>query len=275
MKGAILICEGRTDVSFLIQLLTSNGYQAPDNLTLGKLPSPLNGHFSTVIQNYDYDNHRLQLGPRLPSILVKNAQGKKYLIIYAIDGTGKLEEAKNLVSNYRTLISTTRELARDTIELSLGLMFDSDAIGETERNEWINSAFEGVLGSTGDLLAGYAHSDFQKIQSHIISGENGLGVLEDILLPLYEQQDKINAFDKAEYFLSECQFTRPIPSTGTPNTEKMRVDKMKSKIAIVNQLQVSGLSNADSIRKANDWKRGIATSEKCGRIIQFINQLLR
>lgn len=271
MKGVLIICEGRTDVEFIAGLLKSDGYQEFKN-TLGNLPEPLYGYLKKSIDEFEYDSSRLRMGPLLPTVYVKNAQGSVYAILYAIDGTGNIEKAKKVVSDYGLLLRLGPKLKNWTLQLSLCFIFDSDQRGVDDTLDWVMNQFKDSINKVGNLLDTFDHSEFNKVGACILSGEDGYGTMEDMLMPLLSI-GRETLYEQASTFLATHSFRRDKSGSTVIDENKTRADLRKSTIAVVGQFASSGLSNADTIRKDGAWKGNVAKSEKCNTIIKQINQM--
>jgi hypothetical protein len=113
---------------------------------------------------------------------------------------------------------------------------------------------------------------FAKFETYIFH-ENDKGKLEDIVLPLMEENNE-DLFAKTKIFLEN--YTNPIfPTNSKAKEQRQDFDKQKSLIGAIGQLHKSGRSNEVHITDTPlITKEKIERNIKCQEIIKFIEGLM-
>ncbi len=266
MKIYIYLCEGPHDVAFLYKILKVCSYKDSfGSIPIKDLPFPFNSHFASILKNFEYQSGNLFGKPALPTIL---GIDNNFVLLYGVGGITKVAETKIIINNYIALLNSSTLNPDRNIEVSIAFIIDADDKGIENRTMEIRKNYSDIFIDLDNLKHNsiITNVHFSKIGLYIFSSQNQLGKLEDIIFPLMKIDNEM-IFDNADiYFQSHFDEKRVKKSN--------KVDKSKSVIGIVGQLQYSGIAN-NSIIKQTDYLTDKKISEdlKCQEIIEFINKM--
>jgi hypothetical protein len=267
MKIIITLCEGPHDVEFLYKILRTTGYR-----TYGKkveeLPVFLKEHVLSAFRKFPYEEKNLYERPVLPTLGYHEAKDI-LMMFYALGGDGKIDEANFVIRAFQDLIITK---IHGQIDMGLAFIYDADDDGVASRVNNIKTNFRRLLPEIENIDHNKVISgnEYQAIGAYIFSNGDGIGKLEDILLPLMKE-DNEPIFDDAQKYLNDH-----FDDTRFKNPRDMRkyYDHKKSLIGMAGQLQRSGRNNT-MIIKDSDY----ITTEKieghatCMEILAFFDNV--
>lgn len=284
-KAVILLCEGKTDVSFLSRLLVSADDYKDYKRTVEGMHFPFgldpktkaDGYFSKKLKGYEYDSAQLHEKPLLPTILERN-KGNSYtlILLYSMGGMGKVANYKEIIEDFSTL-SKGSPLTEDSIHISLGFIYDFDNSSTAERVKYMQNQFQGEIDELKYLNENKAITNsntFKKIGYHILPKSLLKGSLEDIILPIIRSKYS-TLLEDAKTFLTERGFKRMKAGDNTQVDEnKTQSDLNKSILGIVGQIEHSGFGNAEIIQKSSLINHDeMKNLDDCKEILAFIKQL--
>jgi len=288
-KVVFFICEGAHDVAFLYRLFRAEGFETYKEI-IGKFPQPLNLFILEALRKSNYENMNLMETRQktIPAeILLKN---QTLVMLYDIGGDSNKNKRKDLIEKFLALKPSAESGGDEWVvkidqEYSFIYFFDADNKGIGQRVKEIELEIKEIFkvdslnishaGKT-QVLTGY------EVGCYIFAKEDGLGKLEDIMIPLMQEGNE-EIFQKAADFLKlkeEGRLTKlEMKRTDGEleekrSTKKLDFDEKKSQIGIAGQLQVSGKSNAVIIKDTDYIKlQKIRDNHLCRNILNFIHSL--
>ena len=275
MKIIVLICEGKTDTSFLSVLLKSEmEFLDYSNKTiLSKIKEPLGSYLLHMFNDYEYEDFKVFERPPIPIILRKNsANSEIFCLIYSADGKNKINNYKQIITFFRDIASLSSNPNKFALKsgvtssISLCLFFDADKKGIRPTVEEVKNNYSNFLPEIEQIAhnTNIKTNTFKSIGCYILFGNDEVGTLEDIIIPLMKDGNE-TIFDSAIKYLNDNNFTR--------EEGKLDVEQKKSAIGVAGQLELSGLDNGDIIRKSK-YLSGKLKNEKCIEIKNFIKEAI-
>ena len=219
-----------------------------------------------------------------------------YIFLYSLGGDGKKGLRAELLKRLLGYIPQKGEIIKGrqgmvNVDLNVIYSFDSDNKGVLVRLSEIEKEIQNVLPSfpSNVFSKNYSSSIFQGVTfgcQIFTEKDKDTGKLEDIVVPLMKKNNE-NIFESADNFI-ENHFDAArlyplkikIDPTGitetrsTKNKDQLKFDKTKSLVAIVGQLQKSGMSNVVCIGQTDYLdKPKIDQDVKCQELINFLSSL--
>lgn len=287
-KVIFVLCEGPHDVAFLYRLFAASGFELYKE-KIGKLPSPIYHYILRALKESAYENMQLSLIREKPipsDILFRE---NTLVVFYVMGGDSKSNKRKELLKDVSAFTAPDPD-ALDTgngLEYSIVYFMDADHKGIAKRVKEIEKELQEINENTSLSLS---HSGKPirvkgvKVGCYIFASANEQGKLEDIMVPLMEQENE-EIFTRAAEYLNLKEDARlkklkiklnhqRIPEESR-SSDKMSFDFNKSKISIAGQLQNSGKSNAVIIRDCDYINLAkIKANPHCQQILAFIENIL-
>jgi hypothetical protein len=289
-----ILCEGPHDVAFITKILKTIGFESNEELKIGEFPFPINNLLKTEVTKTKVEELNLQEVRQTLLPLNTLRRDQNYLFLYSMGGDSKiLKNSQPLLSEFISFIPQDEggfdEALPVGTRLSLIYFLDSDYKGIVERLNELNNEIKKTVNVTP-----FEHDRTItivkkiKLGTFIFTGlDNNTGKLEDILIPLMEQ-DNEDIFKNAEQFLSvnfdekrlfklklEVSGTQVIEKRSEKTKDKLKYDALKSRIGVVGQLQKSGSNNVVCIGQTDYLTLDkIKKSLKCQEIVSFFEEFL-
>ena len=300
MRIVFVLCEGPHDVAFLSRLLSAAGYMNYKK-TVKDYPFPLSGWLVEAtkklsIEDLNVDKVYKELSTILPSGAMVNEDCEQLILLYAMHGDSRKKERKELMTHLKKWISSPEDEKEFSImeessdighNFGLVILYDADDKGIEARIAEIKTDLRELfpiidgINRNGEVIS---TDEKFKIGAYVFAEENeGLGTLEDILLPLMKK-DNEDIFKDAEHFLDthkDVSRLRPLvfmkDSTGKVVQSRNKSNKyhpIKSLLGVVGQLQNSGTSNTVCIEKSDYITlEKINNSIMCQEILEMFSKL--
>jgi len=247
MKAIITLCEGPHDIEFLYKILRFHGFKSYGK-TVENLPNLLKQYVLATFEGFNYEEKNLYQRPTLPTV-IHHTTDDIFLLLYALGGDGKIAEAKVVITAFQDLLIAPQPAQFGENEFVLSFIYDADDRGITSRIGNIKTNFSTLLPELeaithNKLING---NEFKKIGAYIFANKEGVGKLEDIILPLMKIDNEL-IFNAATSYLDThfdaARFSRP-------RDMRKYYDVKKSTIGIAGQLQRSGRNNTVIIRDSD------------------------
>lgn len=282
-----ILTEGDHDAAFIYRILKANGFKTYSE-KIGSFPPPLNDFLQADIKNITIPDVKIEVAKVrfLPNEVMHKEDN--LLLIYTLGGDSVRQLRMSIVKtlNAFNIQDPDALQAAPEIEISVLYFFDADDKGVTYRLLEITEELKEIF-EIEELPNQMLNNELLDIEdmtfgAHVFTKPGtDEGLLEDILLPLMEQ-DNDDIFTAARKFLSihpdTGLFSDKLTYVGPvlKKVNKQKYTEKKSLIGTVGQLQKSGKSNTVCIRDAdylNDAK--IHGNPTCMTILEFINKAMR
>lgn len=271
MDLKIIMVEGPHDGAFISKVMQVNGYKTCKK-TIGEYdPAFVASYLKGQYKNAPVDELNLQSVRQqivIPSYSLLRGEDEMVLI-FQMAGDGREDKRKKLVGDiFRFLRSSmTAEAVSDSGKITFVYEFDADEEGVgarlqqvTQEIRQIDETFPGIMGN-----GNYVESAGIRWGAYIFEDGSGKGRLEDIILPMMEQDnDDIAGF--AKDFVDkrgEFKLFRTVKPTSHPQ---------KARVGVMGQLEKAGSANSAIIEQSSfltDEK--IIGSPVCCQIFKFLS----
>lgn len=271
MDLKILMAEGPHDGAFISKVMQVNGYKTYKKPIGSYSPQFVAKYLIGQYKNAPVDELNLQsvrqqiIFPSYSLVL----EEKEMLLIFQMGGDGREDKRKKLVGDiYGFLRSTiTMEELADSGKITFVYEFDADEDGVdarlqqvTREIKQIDIAFPGLTAN-----ASYVESNGIRWGSYIFENGSGKGKLEDIVLPMMEQ-DNDDVAKCARDFV-EKRFSFKLFQTVKPTSYPE-----KARVGIMGQLEKAGSANPAIIEQSSYLtNEKIKESAICNQMFKFLS----
>ena len=283
VKAIIALCEGKTDVAFLRQLLLSDDYRDYVEI-VSKIRQPLGlggnqtgeSYFINKLKTYEYDSSELRDRPLLPFILRRTeGQSDTYVLLYDMNGMDRTQNYREIIDDFDEL-GNPFKTSTPRVDAAIAFIYDLDDKTIADRLQHIQETYIDLIPELKDISESIKVTNSKKYKSigyyFLKKEDEEVGNLEDIILPLMRKGNE-NVFDKAADFLNSNGFIR-LKKDKSKNENKTQSDFNKSLIGTVGQLEHSGLGNADIIKLTSMLNKDkFNNSQQCQAIIKFFSEM--
>jgi hypothetical protein len=249
MNALVVFYEGVHDLRFLGRVLKTLGYEH-HSPKIKDMIYPLNEYVRTTLREYASDEMKVeQPYPPVPT-LMKREQDNHLIILYSMRGNTDYRHVKQTIHVFNAYLRTLRLKQELHVKIeSFAYLFFKDA--DTEGISFQVERFKKELKEMSHVLPAIEHlehnqiveSGGQAVGFYVFSHSDGLGNLEDIIIPLFEEGNE-DMFQEARGFLKKY------------GTLQERHEK-KAALGIVGQLENPGAANGVHIQKST-----LLTTEK-------------
>lgn len=266
-KLSVVLCEGPHDVAFIAKILKADEYRSKENLPLQDYPKPISSMFINEVKETNIEELRFQevRRARLPSAILQREQ--HFVFLYAVGGDSRGDIRQTLLSTLISFIPEEGEieiLPKDT-ELNLLYFLDADNLGIAERVDQINKELQNTIGVKPFNGVGLSNYKTLGLGIYIFSADEGLGKLEDLLMPLMEEHNE-NIFKEARAFYDNFY--------DADRDKRKKSDQSKATIGISGQLQKAGMTNSVIIGQSDYiTSEKIKSNDKCLEILTFFSEI--
>lgn len=274
MNVKIIMVEGPHDGAFLSKIMKVNGYKTCGMKISKYEPSYIAGFLKKQYQNIALNEPNVQSARQevlFPSYsLIRN---NELVLIFNMGGDSRVDKRSKLVSDFITLIRSSMvksETENDIVSFVYEL--DADTVGIEKRlsqvNEEIRDKFDVSPGISKN--ASYTDTDKDNIRwgAFIFANDDGMGKLEDIILPMMEEGNEDIAKLAQDFVNRRDNFTL-FKSTKAKPTKY----PLKARVGVMGQLEKAGSPNATIIDQSSfltDDK--IKASTICKTIFKFLSE---
>ena len=271
MDLKILMVEGPHDGAFISKVMQVNGYKTYKKPIGSYSPQFVAKYLIGQYKNAPVDELNLQsvrqqiIFPSYSLVL----EEKEMLLIFQMGGDGREDKRKKLVGDiYGFLRSTiTMEELADSGKITFVYEFDADEdcvdarLQQVTREiKQIDFAFPGLTAN-----ASYVESNGIRWGSYIFENGSGKGKLEDIILPMMEQ-DNDDVAKCARDFV-EKRFSFKLFQTVKPTSYPE-----KARVGIMGQLEKAGSANPAIIEQSSYLtNEKIKESAICNQMFKFLS----
>lgn len=263
-----VLCEGPHDVAFLSRLINECGCEDKTRKKISSYPDIIKNYIITTANKFDYlpDGQMFQR-PDLPSAICADTNDD-WFVFYSMNGDSNSSFAKKIIHVFQNLQNNDfedEETFMPKFKMSLLFFFDADDSLENRLNVF-NREYKEELPCFVEELENMKINkssnvdNFDSIGLYIFCDDNGVGTLENILIPFIEEGNS-QIFESADKFLKEYS-SHTFPSS----------DYSKAKIGIVGQAKLNkpGASNVIIIRDIEYIsKEKIESNQIVKEIVQF------
>jgi hypothetical protein len=243
IKALLIFCEGSHDVTFVGQVFKRClGFQKVE-WKFSDYPAPFNALFKTSVQNYAAKDLSLDMADKffLPDCVFKKEDN--LILVFNAGGGSQVDKIKKLLKNFLTLFVQSAifpDNAADIVkEANYLFLYDADHIGTTTLFNKIKQDFNSIDDETTWSFAdwNFLNNSFGAIAenkaAYIWGADTQSGTLEDILLPMFEE-DQRDIVDKAISFVDSA-FTWEINSSDKARKISQIAKRKKAIITCVGQ----------------------------------------
>lgn len=236
IDALFIFCEGPHDSAFLKMILGKvMGYTIRD-LKFSEMPSPFHHLFETSVRTHAAQDMSLGMAHKffLPDTVF--CKENRFIFLFNSGGQDQYLKIQTLLSKFLPLYQQAKTFARDAdqpVAQSVAYLFsyDADHEGIDQTAAKLKAGLESI--DDTDFLAGSwqksNHSDFARTMNDkaifVWANSAGTGTLEDILLPLFLQNDN-QIMQKAEAAMTEMfEWKRDHPSKKRAVAESAKFQK--------------------------------------------------
>lgn len=271
MDLKIIMVEGPHDGAFISKVMQVNGYKTCKK-PIGKYtPAFVAQYLSGQYKNAPVDELNLQSVRQqivFPSYSLLRGE-EEMMLIFQMGGDGRGDKRKKLVGDIFSFLrsSMTTEAVADSGKITFVYEFDADEEGVearlhqvTHEIKEIDEAFPGIT-----VNGSYVESAGIRWGAYIFENGSGNGRLEDIILPMMEQDNDDVAGCAKEYVDKRCTFKLFQTVKPTPHA-------LKARVGVMGQLEKAGSANSAIIEQSSyltDEK--IKGSPVCCKIFNFLS----
>ena len=291
-----VFCEGPHDVAFITRILKTINFKSNDSTKISDFPFPFNKMIKNEVVKTDVEQLNLVEIRRnlLPASTLKD--DRNLVFLYSLGGDSKREARIRILNDFKLLIPEEGEIVADRLPIGASIsvlyFFDADNAGVGSRLNLINTeiqeVFPEILNGQFQNVGEVIDASGINVGNFIFTGpDNNTGKLEDILIPLM-QQDNDDVFKEARNYLSihfddarlfpmklAWENNTIVENRSTRARDKEKYDEKKSLIGVVGQLQRSGKSNVVCISDSDYITLSkINDCEKCNQIITFFRSVM-
>ena len=266
-KLSIVLCEGPDDVAFISKILKADQFKSKENLPINDYPQPISSMLINEVKETDIEELKFQELRKalLPSAILKKEE--HFIFLYAIGGDSRKDIRKAFLSTLISFIPEEGEieiLPKDT-ELNLLYILDADNLGISARINQINEELEDEIGEKPFNGVGLSKYKTLGLGIYIFSAEHGVGKLEDLLMPLMQENNE-DIFKEAKAFYDNFY--------DVDRDKRKKSDQSKAAIGISGQLQKAGMTNSVIIGQSDYiTSEKIKRNEKCQEILTFFSKI--
>lgn len=273
MKKSIklIIAEGAHDVAFLARLMKANAYIDPEIRVKNIEPVALRDFIIGLYQNFSFKRNVKKINRRpipLAVLCPKEEGNNEIAVLFAADGVNNYSNIETILKNLVALKNNPfgQESLKDVDVIKVIFNIDADDKGIEDRIATINSWTKKLTDEKCPDISNFNAIEYKGIKWGVfISANNdGLGALEDLVLPLFEINHNKMVEEVKRYISQKDSFN--IPQTKKPNDAK-------SEIGIMGQLDMPGVSNTvliDQSKLIDDERLKTGVYKK---ISDFISEL--
>lgn len=243
MKKSIklIIAEGAHDVAFLARLMKANAYIDPQIRIEDIKPNILKNLIINLFSNFSFNRNvkKINRRPIPAAVLYQKAEGNNEIaVLFAADGVSNYPNIETILKNLVALINLPigQDSLKDVEEIKVIFNIDADDKGVEERIATINSWTKKLTDENCPDVSNFGGIEYKGIKwgAFISANNDGFGALEDLVLPLFEN-DHNKMVEEVKRLISQKDSFN-IPQTKKPNDAK-------SEIGIMGQLDMPGVSN--------------------------------
>ncbi|MDD5754695.1 MAG: hypothetical protein PHN45_08100 [Methylococcales bacterium] len=261
ISSLLIFCEGAHDVAFVQQVLKlCLGFKKVE-WKFSEYPTPFDLLFKTSVQNHAAQNLSLDMTHKffLPDCVFQ--QEEHLILVFNTGGSSQTDKVKFLLKEFLPLLANSTIFSYDSTDVVTQakylFLYDADCIGTTASFNKIKQDFSSIddeptwnfndLTSLKENPFGAISNDYDK--AAYIWGENiQNGTLEDILLPMLENDEK-DLIEKSSNFVDSA-FTWKIEDTKLKHRIAEIADRKKAIITCAGQRKKSGYSMSVIIGQA-------------------------
>lgn len=271
MDLKIIMVEGPHDGAFISKVMQVNGYKTCKK-PIGKYsPAFIAKYLSGQYKNAPVDELNLQSVRQqiiFPSYSLLRGE-EEMMLIFQMGGEGRDDKRKKLVGDIFNFLrsSMTADAVSDSGKITFVYEFDADEEGVearlqqvTQEIRQIDDAFSGITEN-----GSYVESDSIRWGAFIFEDGSGKGRLEDIILPMMEQ-DNDDVAACAKDFVDKRN-TFKLFQTVKPTSHPQ-----KARVGVMGQLEKAGSANPAIIEQSSYLTEAkIMDSPACCQIFKFLS----
>ena len=271
MNLKVVMVEGPHDGAFISKVMQVNGYKTCKKPIGEYTPTFVANYLRGQYKNAPVDELNLQSVRQqivFPSYSLLRGEDEM-LLIFQMGGDSREDKRKKLVGDiFRFLRSSmTTEAVSNSGKITFVYEFDADEEGVevrlqqvTQEIRQIDDTFPGITGN-----GSYVESAGIRWGAYIFEDGNGKGRLEDIILPMMEQDnDDIAGFAKD---FVEKRVTFKLFQTVKPTSHPQ-----KARVGVMGQLEKAGCPNSAIIEQSSYLtEKKIIGSPVCSQIFKFLS----
>lgn len=271
MDLKIIMVEGPHDGAFISKVMQVNGYKTCKKPIGTYSPAFIAKYLSGQYKNAPVDELNLQSVRQqiiFPSYSLLRGK-EEMMLIFQMCGDGRADKRKKLVGDIFNFLhsSMTADVVSDSGRITFVYEFDADEEGVearlqqlTQEIRQIDETFSGIT-KNGQ----YVESIGIRWGAYIFEDGNGKGRLEDIILPMMEQ-DNEDVANYAKDFVDKrgtFKLFKTIKPTSHPQ---------KARVGVMGQLEKAGSPNSAIIEQSSYLtEEKILGSPVCCQIFNFLS----
>lgn len=267
----MIMVEGPHDGAFISKVMQVNGYKTYKQPIKLYHPQFIADYLRGQYKNAPVDELNLQSVRKeilFPSYaLVRDEQ--ELMLIFQMGGDTRSDRRKKLVGDIYAFLrsSMTAEAVANSGMVTFVYEFDADEDGVDVRLQQMTREIKDIDGSFPGLTenASYVMSGGVRWGGYVFEDGSGKGRLEDIILPMMEEDNDDVAESAKEFVERRTTFKLFQTVRPTPHDKKARV-------GVMGQLEKAGSANPAIIEQSSYLtKEKIKGSEVCNRIFEFLS----
>lgn len=268
----IIIAEGPHDTSFIARVMRANGYKDPKMKIREIVPQFLQEHIIRLMGQIDV-NHGLDRNRQKPMpshILRPKGEDANELAIlfpaFGIDNADNIEAILQQIVNLKKNAMLKRSL-ESVKNIKVIFNIDADDKGVESRLNIINDWIKKLTDINFPGLNDFSSVDYDGMiwGAFISANDTGFGALEELVLPLFEDNRPNLKADVGEFIIKEKS------NIEVPSPKKY--NEQKTKIGIMGQFDMSGYSNSVLIDQSKYIDDSILRTGIYQKIGNFISRL--
>ena len=288
MKAVLVICEGRSDIAFVRRSLIAIAESKEFGGKVRDLPAPFGTigsagstaskgliatHISMNFSDKPADDQKISSSARLPppqfdSAVLNKEESIIYLFVNS-EGRDQHEGVINLLKRVDASIKSLGESGDlDVKKYATVFLFDANDRGKVKTIQHFCRNYGEHFGCLSNAdHESWAHSKACPVGLYICSGDDGVGTVENYIIPMTKSAWK-GRYEGA------CEF---IDQNKHDNDKVSRsiADKLKAIIAIVGQFDFPGDSLLSLIRDKGNGipDEQLKNSEACKSLVKFLQDI--
>lgn len=252
VNALLVFCEGAHDVAFVQQVLKLCLDFEKVEWKFSDYPMPFNALFKTSVQNHAAQDLSLDMAHKffLPDCVFQDKKEQHIILVFNTGGKTQIEKVKLLLKSFLPLLVQSAVFSDNSTAIVTQakylFLYDADHIGTTKLFKEIKQNFETI-----DDEPTWSFSDWtfsanpfgaiaENKAAYIWGANTQNGTLEDLLLPMFENDQK-EFIENAKHFVDSTFFWET-KATKLEHRFAEIADRKKAIITCTGQRKKSGYS---------------------------------
>ena len=281
VTALLAFCEGSHDVAFVRRVLRSCLNFEKVDWRFSEFPSPLNSLFKANVNRHAAQDLSLDMAHKfyLPDHVLR--RDDRVVLLFNSGGKTKWNQTRNFLGEYLDLLDQAQTFPGDAgtvVAKSLVLfLYDADSDGPEQIRNQLKLQFSNI-GERSWLASGWkpdpdnaVAATASDIASYVWCGDDGVGTLEDLLIPIHRLSDAKRAGEAERCLDGLFQWETGHDIAIRRIAERAR--RSKAVITLLGQREKPGMSQHVMIGQTQTMKEGDFVSD--GRVTAFAGFVAR